>query len=94
MSKKTNSSELDSWLAVMDDVSRADVLKVKIAEDAKTERTRIEQEAKVKQLTLNSAGHHWVRIVWACTVVTALLCATCVGYKKLDPSFEAIQSHK
>jgi hypothetical protein len=75
---------LNEWLGLMDDASRADVMKTQIAEDAKTERARIEADARTKDALFSTDGYHFVRAAWALVVALAIGGATCVAVDSHD----------
>lgn len=76
--------DMDKWLELLSDEQRADVMKTKIAEEAKTERTRIDQLEQSKRTAIGSDGHHVVRGLWVFAAILATLCATCVGHRQVE----------
>lgn len=88
--KKEQPDQMETWLGLLDDKERAEVLKVQIAEREKTERIRIERASEIQQRLHQTEGYHFVRGLWAFAAVCAIAASTCVGYKTV----EAVQSIK
>ena len=77
---KRSEDQMKEWLGLLDDKERADVLKVQIAEEAKTERVRIEQDADTQRNLIATEGYHVVRglaVAAAFCAVIGVLITTC-----------------
>ena len=81
MKKQTNDDDqlhINEWMNLLDDVNRAEVLKVHIVEKEKTARERIQQEADVKNRLHATEGYHIVRGLFVLFLLVASCAATCV----------------
>lgn len=62
--EKKAADTMETWLGLLGDAERADVLKTQIAEEAKTERARIEQEEQTRRANTSTEGFHIVKGMW------------------------------
>lgn len=76
--------QMKEWLGLLDDKERAEVLKVQIAEEAATERKRIEEQGQTDRDDDVVSGRYVVRGIWAFVVLIAVACATCVSHRLVE----------
>jgi|SRR5579871_4965051 len=80
--------EMESWFGMLDDASKAEVMKTKISTDATTEQIRIkETEQSRRQIETDDDATAYKALIRGLAIaafVIACLCATCVGYNKYD----------
>jgi hypothetical protein len=83
MSKESEQLRAD-WFGQLSDESKADVIKVKIAEEEKTARSRIENEHRTKQNLIQTDGYHVVRFTFVVFLLAIVYGASCVAYRKIE----------
>jgi hypothetical protein len=90
LNTKKTQADLDAdWLAgLTDDTAKVDFMKAKVAADAATEQCRIkETETTRRQVETDDdavGARAIIRGIALAAVIIACLCATCVGYNKID----------
>lgn len=87
--KKTQEQADADWLAgLTDDTAKVDFMKAKVAADAATEQCRIkETEQTRRQVETDDdavTAKAVIRGIALAAVIIACLCATCVGYNRID----------
>ena len=82
----------EDWLELLSDESRADVMKVQIAETEATKRKQFEEECKKTREREGRDGHWVVKGLWACVALALIASMTCVGYRKVEAD-QAVKMH-
>ncbi len=74
----------EDWLQLLSDESRADVMKVQIAETELTKRKVTEEFEKTKRDRANSDNYQTVKGLAVGALVIVAMCATCVGHRAVE----------